>query len=469
MKNHLLLAVLTLLFVQFSSIDSKASHFMGGDIYVSHLGGMDYSVQLNIYRDSVGIPIPGGQILEIYDHMTSTLINVGMYNALLDTSYGIGFRTEKGIYLDTIQLPANGDYEIGWNSCCRNAAIANISNPSGHSFYISTRINTGLTGGNSSPIFLNDPVVTALNGTAWNYNPLPFDADGDSLVYSLRVPTSDMGVQVTGFSSPSGTFPFVVDQLTGAITWTPNMLGYFQSSILIEEYRNGVKIGHAMRDMQVIVFPPFTGNGGPSFTNTGGWSKNANNNFQFNVPAESNFQLTIGVTDPDNDRVALSAVGEPFGLSQDPATFYLKAGLPDYEQEGILFWTPHLSHIREDLYPVVFRKTEFVNGISFSDDMTVMFQVNSFVNTTKPGAEFQLQAYPNPATSEIQLGFYLNASGTMDISIFNNLGQRLLSTSKDLVSGAQILPINISDLSTGNYYVRISQNGISSSIPINIK
>lgn len=467
MKKLLFSAILTSVIALLPFAQSHASHLMGGEITVKHVGGTDYIVTANLYRDSLGINLPQTVNLGVYDHVsTANLPNVSLTNQLI---IGVGYRTQKGVYSDTIQLASGGDYEISFSSCCRNGAISNITSPGSASLYLNARIMTGLPGGNSTPIFLNNPVVTALQGSLWNYNPLPFDADGDSLVYSLQVPLTAQNTPVNGYVLPSGSTPFTVDPLTGAITWTPNMQGFYQSSVLVEEFRNGVKIGEVLRDMQVIVFPPFTGNGGPSFTNTGGWSKNANNNFQFNVPAQSNFQLTVNVKDPDNDRIELSASGEPFGISQSPATFQLKAGFPIYEQEGTFIWEPDASSIRQEAYPVAFRKTEFINGASFSDDLTVLFQVDASVNTNVPNAHYQLQAYPNPATHQLNVGFYLSGSGETHMSLMNALGQVVMSEVHELNSGAQILPIGVGNLETGTYYLILSQDGVQSSIPVSIR
>ena len=47
--------------------------------------------------------------------------------------------------------------------------------------------------------------------------------------------------------------PFALDSVTGELSWNAKMQGNFVAAFLIEEYRNGVKIGEMRRDMQYIV------------------------------------------------------------------------------------------------------------------------------------------------------------------------------------------------------------------------
>ena len=91
------------------------------------------------------------------------------------TVYGIEVYT----YLDTITFPGNGHYSISWSDCCRNVAIINMSNPGGESLALETYITVDSGNINSSPYYMTPPVADLPADTLWQYNPLPFDPDGD--------------------------------------------------------------------------------------------------------------------------------------------------------------------------------------------------------------------------------------------------------------------------------------------------
>ena len=102
-------------------------------------------------------------------------------------------------------------------------------------------------------LFLSYPV-----NTPWVYNPLPFDSDGDSLVWSLDTPNTAYGIQCAGYTLPqdtSGLGTFSIDAVAGDISSTASFIGNYVTTVLVEEYRNGVKIGEIRRDMQLIVLP----------------------------------------------------------------------------------------------------------------------------------------------------------------------------------------------------------------------
>ena len=109
--------------------------------------------------------------------------------------YGVEVYT----FHDTITLPGDGSYAIRWSECCRNGAIVNMSNPLNESMKLLTYITVDSASPNSSPSYLTPPVSYLPVHTVWQYNPLPFDPDGDSLVWSLQVPLDDNGT-VNGLS-----------------------------------------------------------------------------------------------------------------------------------------------------------------------------------------------------------------------------------------------------------------------------
>ncbi|MCX7764725.1 MAG: hypothetical protein N2253_07540, partial [Bacteroidia bacterium] len=91
-------------------------------------------------------------------------------------------------------------------------------------------------------------------------NPGVTDPDGDSLVFSLTYCRGVDPVSSVSYSGGySGTNPLptqggtIVDSRTGTICLTPNQLAVGVVCIRVEEFRNGVKIGEYLRDIQVRV------------------------------------------------------------------------------------------------------------------------------------------------------------------------------------------------------------------------
>ena len=159
---------------------------------------------------------------------------------------GYPYGVETYFFHDTITVPGPGEYTVEWYNCCRNGAIQNLANPLSENMYLSTTFTNVQGATNSTPVFLAPPVTYLPINQPWQYNSLPFDVDGDSLVWTIDTPLTDLGLYCAGWVTPSAALPadaFMIDATTGQINWTPDMAGNFVASIRVEEYSNGVKIG----------------------------------------------------------------------------------------------------------------------------------------------------------------------------------------------------------------------------------
>lgn len=252
---------------------SHASHIMAGDLTYRFLGGMNYELTLKLYRDCNGVDLASTASVRLRSSCyrdtsaTLTLLN-GSGNILplicpaqQSNSACLGgnlLGVKEYIYQDTISLPIScEDWRFSWTSCCRNAAISNLSNPYTHSFYLEAFLNHELSRGNSSPSFGSIPTPYICLGQPFAYTQGASEADGDSLVYTLVDPqTSAVGTIPfsTGYSasqplSPSMTF----SPQSGQIFFTPNIQQVAVVSLLVEEFRNDSLIGSTRRDIQIIV------------------------------------------------------------------------------------------------------------------------------------------------------------------------------------------------------------------------
>lgn len=183
------------------------------------------------------------------------------------------FRYEGIVNWNPLNYDDPSGYYLTWQYCCRNGDIDNINEPSltGETFYLEfpALSQTGKPFINSSPVFsqvdgeylcLNEPFQFSFDAE---------DADGDQLIYSFDTPFDRLDPQLgvgsknglnirwlSGFGADKaipGNPPLSINRETGELTVTPNRLGLFVFTVVVEEYRNGKKIGLVRRDYQLFV------------------------------------------------------------------------------------------------------------------------------------------------------------------------------------------------------------------------
>ncbi|HRI26529.1 MAG TPA: gliding motility-associated C-terminal domain-containing protein [Chitinophagales bacterium] len=258
-----------------------ATHAMGADLTYGCLGSNQYLIILKFFRDCKGIT-PGGSYAIQYSSaqcgvsgsITLTLVPPipplaanpqditplcpGQQSACGGNGpYGV----QQWFYQGTLTLPpgCGSDWILRWSECCRNNAITSLNGPGNQNLYVEANINNTLPTCNTSPQFLNPPVpFTCVNQPVF-YNHGVVDADGDQLVFSLVNCEQAPNTTVTyagGFNGPnplSTASGITINPTTGDINFTPNQVQVAVICVLVEEYRNGVKIGEVVRDMQVTV------------------------------------------------------------------------------------------------------------------------------------------------------------------------------------------------------------------------
>ena len=96
------------------------------------------------------------------------------------------------------------------------------------------------TGHNNSVQLLKMPIEDACLNQPWIHNPVAFDPDGDSLVYSLVPCMGADAIALAGWLLPdastvNGSDVFSIDSQTGDVTWVvPPLAGEFNIAIKIE-------------------------------------------------------------------------------------------------------------------------------------------------------------------------------------------------------------------------------------------
>lgn len=252
----------------------SATHSMGADISYECLGNDNYRIRISFYRDCSGIDAPNS----VQVNIQSILCNIDTF-AILSPIPGTGqditplcpsatstcnggtfTGIQEWVYEGIFHFPAQcTDWNLSYSLCCRNGAITTIQYPLSENIYIFSTLNNTISPCNNSPVFSNRPVPFVCQGQQYCFNHGAYDADGDSLVYSVLTPLSVNGSPVQyqnpySASQPLNSIPAMTfDSQTGDFCITPQSLEVTVMAILVSEYRNGVLIGTVERDIQVTV------------------------------------------------------------------------------------------------------------------------------------------------------------------------------------------------------------------------
>lgn len=389
MKRFLLLGLVLAL-----SVSTYASHLMGGEIVVKHDTADQHTIYLRLYRDDYGIPFANGYQVGVLDTSSQTMNYIQM---TLDTSGFLptsAYPIEFAVYTGTVSLQ-NGFYYFGWDNCCRNAAIQNATAPGSASMQLhASLLVDGM--GNSTPDFGIQPALIVPVDTVWTHNSLPFDVNGDSIAWRLDTPldldTSSNGsgqVYVAGYTHPpsDSTGVFSINSATGTITWDPAALGNYIASVLVEEYRNGVRIGAIRRDYQFVVI---SDSSNLRIDNINQVPVNTDGDYEFSANAMDNINFTLRASNSTGN-ADIEVYGEPLNFNNNPATVNIIDNGSNVSAE--FDWTPNHSQARNRAYPVVYRVSDDV----FNFDFTILYRVNEVNTSIGESPEMEINLYPNPA------------------------------------------------------------------------
>lgn len=292
MRKHIILICVIL-----SSVCLKATHIIGGTITYNSLGNEAYEVRLEVFRDCIGANenanFDDPASVGIYDEFGSLQLQLGVFGELrmrLDVStidtislpreseicdYSDQICVERAIYIDTLFVPdSDRDIVLSYQRCCRSLVIANIVDPieTGMTFY--TSLNTEVP--NRSPIFNETFPVAVYANTPFIFDAGATDPDGDVLTYELINPipgaTIDMPQPQPSGPPPNvvipfslgysldnvlgGQYPLTINAQSGEMNAIVSLVGVYQVSYLVKEYRQGNLIGTVRREFVFEVIIP---------------------------------------------------------------------------------------------------------------------------------------------------------------------------------------------------------------------
>lgn len=285
--KRLFLIFLSILMTQ---IEALTFHIVGGEMEVVHVDGYRYNFNLIQYFDRAQTTNPGPDFsVTVYIFRNSDHSLVRTETLLLTSEDEVKYTnpdcaigsllTTKVLYTAEVFLEpeifneAEG-YYVTWERCCRNTSITNIVNPGlqGMTYALDFPpvIKNGKQFINSSPQLFPPLSDYACVNQLYYTDFAGIDTDGDSLVYSLQKPLNSSSGVALPIPQPK---PFIdlfyangsdedniipgnptlrIDD-EGFLTVKPTNQGLFVFSVLVEEYRDKVKIGELRRDFQMLV------------------------------------------------------------------------------------------------------------------------------------------------------------------------------------------------------------------------
>lgn len=324
-----------------------ATHNKAGEIVYRHLNGLSYEITIRTYTSTE----PGAAdspTLDVIWGDGSAPQTVGRESITFFPELSAKLNIYKAVHTFT----GPGVFIISFSDRFRNANVVNMDRSVNVAFYTESKlvINPFITspvgGNNNSVQLLYPPLDQACINEIYYHNPLAYDPDGDSLVFSL-IPSRGLN----GEQIPSYVFPdrvtgdpddvMTIDSQTGDLIWNkPKKPGEYNVAIKIEEYRDGILMGHVVRDMQINVRG--CSNQAPEFTNVKDTC----------IVAGSVLNLTVNAIDPDSNNLILKAFGYPLEKDQNKATFNQISTKPAL---GNFQWATTCDDIRKQRHQVLFR------------------------------------------------------------------------------------------------------------------
>jgi len=257
----------------------------------------------------------------------------------------LGNDIKKCIYSGTHFYSGPYTYIVSVEYYSHSCNIQNIPESDEVSFYAETILKINEI--NNSPVFQNPPVENICKDHFYLYNPDAYDIDGDSLSYRLTECRGIGGETIQGYFYPDASNVFFMDSITGDLIWdSPLQPGIYGIAFIVEEWRDGVKIGSVTRDMELIVL---------SCTGTFPVIETISDTC---VDAGSFFEFDINAFLPGADSLTLYGYGEPLNLVLSPAQFIQPLTGTDSVNSQFT-WQILCSHIRKEPYRIYFKAADF--------------------------------------------------------------------------------------------------------------
>ena len=374
MRNNLQFQVLLLLLICFAfGNKAYATHARAGEITAKRVPNnpLAYDVTFTGYFDVSpnGIGAAEAQkfvLMYFYNGASGTNAAPTQVDRIDALTRNIGNNTTQNIYTTRYVFPSAGNWSISVSIDNRNVNILNLSPvPTDRlNFYVHTNIViNSFVGVNQTPVLLNAPIDIAAVGQRYIHNPGAFDADGDSIAYRLYTPQQgtsrglgeNLGYKHPILVTPPGTTEagqtpatFSINSLTGDLIWdAPVTKGLYNVAFVVEEWRDGVKIGEIIRDMQIIVED--ARNDRPKLDPIP----------EICVEAGTLINQAVRATDKNGDKLTLTSTSGVYQATPLITPAYATFTVPQQGAQstvtGQFRWQTGCNHVRLEPYEVLFK------------------------------------------------------------------------------------------------------------------
>lgn len=288
-ENIIVRRFLPVLLCLFFISAAYADHLKGGWIKYSYIstsnGSITYRVSLYQYSDcSEPDKVDDRIFLGIFDagtlknYKTQTILLTSQRREIKD-NFGPCFQNPPTIcyliaeYTATITVPANtSGYILTAQRCCRIAGIANVPFSNGYGLTYTVTIPGGANSTDNSPVFDFRDTAAICFSEHFTIDLGAKDIDGDVLRYSLCSGLTGGSREQPSVPEPKGppygTVPYIapyngtqplglnasIDSATGIYSGiAPAEIGTYVVAVCVDEFRNGVYIGHTRKEIHLDV------------------------------------------------------------------------------------------------------------------------------------------------------------------------------------------------------------------------
>lgn len=261
MKKLLFLAAFVL-----STFTSQADHVLGGEITYEYIGDstgtpFHYKVKMTLHRIfGVGAPpLFSSYSVNVSSNCYSTqsvmvtritpptalaagdggfLMQGGM-NCIDTTTPGL-IRISMHKYEGTVILPGTcSDFRFYYDVCCRTGVITNLNDPASSPLHFTAFLNN-TQGPNTSPAFIDDPLIYACVSQNVFLSHSVIEPDGDSIFFEFSAPRTGMNSFApydSGYSVNNPVTSTGMSLKNGVMNFRPSQVENDVIAVTITEYR----------------------------------------------------------------------------------------------------------------------------------------------------------------------------------------------------------------------------------------
>jgi hypothetical protein len=226
-----------------------ATHFKGGEIMASHVSGQNYKITVRVYMDT-----QTGEAAANAHSSVLVCFGDGATAELPRTTTTImGGNILVADFVGTHTYSSSGNFQISASIDNRGSGILNLENPTLSPAFLWTVIDTQRA--NTTPIMPNLLLEAGVR-QVFSLDLKPTVADQDSIsvrVHRLsKASPGTCGVRMVehGFIYPnevSSTGTFRIEQ--NKLIWkAPELIGKYSFAMVVDEWRDGVKISETYRE-----------------------------------------------------------------------------------------------------------------------------------------------------------------------------------------------------------------------------